>query len=125
MCLKKLLTFLFLFSVFQNSFSQSAEEMERFAGLNWEDGPKSKSINNNATLKYGEGYVYLKPKQAAEALKLMGNLPSENHWFGPCGDPRAAGIGSPEAIKLVWSGHREIITDTGLVNGNWKQPPTS
>lgn len=35
----------------------------------------------------------------------------QNHWFGPCGDPRAAGIGTPEAIKLVWSGHREIIMD--------------
>jgi 1-pyrroline-5-carboxylate dehydrogenase len=22
----------------------------------------------------------------------------QNHWFGPCGDPRAAGIGTPEAI---------------------------
>ena len=22
----------------------------------------------------------------------------QNHWFGPCGDPRSAGIGSPEAI---------------------------
>lgn len=36
----------------------------------------------------------------------------QNHWFGPCGDPRAAGIGSPESIKAVWSGHREIIMDT-------------
>jgi len=36
----------------------------------------------------------------------------QNHWFGPCGDPRAGGIGTPEAIKYVWSSHREIITDT-------------
>lgn len=36
----------------------------------------------------------------------------QNHWFGPCGDPRAGGIGTPEAIKLVWSSHREIIMDT-------------
>mmetsp|Transcript_2467 Transcript_2467/g.7406 ORF Transcript_2467/g.7406 Transcript_2467/m.7406 type:complete len:95 (+) Transcript_2467:1869-2153(+) len=39
----------------------------------------------------------------------------QNHWFGPAGDPRGAGIGTPEAIKLVWSCHREIITDEGPV----------
>jgi 1-pyrroline-5-carboxylate dehydrogenase len=33
----------------------------------------------------------------------------QNHWFGPCGDPRAAGIGTPEAIIATWSGHREIV----------------
>ncbi|XP_020271120.1 probable aldehyde dehydrogenase [Asparagus officinalis] len=27
----------------------------------------------------------------------------QNHWFGPAGDPRGAGIGTPEAIKLVVS----------------------
>jgi len=37
----------------------------------------------------------------------------QNHWFGPCGDPRNAGIGTPEAIKLVWSSHREVINDWG------------
>ena len=37
----------------------------------------------------------------------------QNHWFGPTGDPRAAGIGTPEAIQLVWSSHREIIRDVG------------
>jgi 1-pyrroline-5-carboxylate dehydrogenase len=37
----------------------------------------------------------------------------QNHWFGPAGDPRAAGIGTPEAIKLVWSTHREVIGDFG------------
>jgi 1-pyrroline-5-carboxylate dehydrogenase len=37
----------------------------------------------------------------------------QNHWFGPAGDPRAAGIGTPEAIKLVWSCHREVIQDYG------------
>lgn len=36
----------------------------------------------------------------------------QNHWFGPCGDPRAGGIGTAEAIKLVWSSHREIVTDS-------------
>lgn len=45
----------------------------------------------------------------------------QNHWFGPAGDPRGAGIGTAEAIKLVWSCHREIITDE-LVPENWVQP---
>jgi 1-pyrroline-5-carboxylate dehydrogenase len=35
----------------------------------------------------------------------------QNHWFGPCGDPRGAGIGTKEAIQLVWSSHREVIFD--------------
>jgi hypothetical protein len=39
----------------------------------------------------------------------------QNHWFGPAGDPRAAGIGTPEAIQLVWSCHREVIHDFGPV----------
>ena len=43
----------------------------------------------------------------------------QNHWFGPAGDPRGAGIGSPEAIKLVWSCHREVIYDHGPI------PPTA
>jgi 1-pyrroline-5-carboxylate dehydrogenase len=42
----------------------------------------------------------------------------QNHWFGPAGDPRGAGIGTPEAIKLVWSCHREIIEDSGPVPPN-------
>lgn len=42
--------------------------------------------------------------------------------FGPCGDPRGAGIGTPEAIKLVWSGHREVIHDEGPVPQGWKTP---
>eukprot|EP00803_Ostreobium_quekettii_P001380 evm.model.scf_216.1 EVM.evm.TU.scf_216.1 scf_216:3629-14013(+) len=37
----------------------------------------------------------------------------QNHWFGPSGDPRAAGIGTPEAIRHTWSCHREIIQDFG------------
>ena len=41
----------------------------------------------------------------------------QNHWFGPCGDPRAAGIGTPEAIRSTWSGHREIIFDQGALPG--------
>ena len=39
----------------------------------------------------------------------------QNHWFGPAGDPRAAGIGTREAIQVTWSGHREIVTDEGPV----------
>nr|GLL22240.1 probable aldehyde dehydrogenase [Ipomoea trifida] len=46
----------------------------------------------------------------------------QNHWFGPAGDPRGAGIGTPEAIKLVWSCHREIIYDIGPVSPAWKLP---
>lgn len=49
----------------------------------------------------------------------------QNHWFGPAGDPRGAGIGTPEAIKLVWSCHREIITDTGSIPQDWKTPSSS
>jgi len=36
-------------------------------------------------------------------------------WFGPSGDPRSGGIHTPEAIKLVWSSHREILYDYGPV----------
>lgn len=45
----------------------------------------------------------------------------QNHWFGPAGDARGAGIGTPEAIKMVWSCHREIIMDT-VVPSDWTQP---
>lgn len=48
----------------------------------------------------------------------------QNHWFGPAGDPRGAGIGTPYAIQLVWSCHREIITDHGPVPPSWS-PATS
>lgn len=47
----------------------------------------------------------------------------QNHWFGPCGDPRAAGIGTPEAIVNTWSGHREIIHDQGPLPEGWSTPP--
>lgn len=49
----------------------------------------------------------------------------QNHWFGPCGDPRGAGIGTPEAIKLVWSTHREIIYDFGPVPQKWEIPAST
>jgi len=45
----------------------------------------------------------------------------QNHWFGPAGDPRGAGIGTSEAIRLVWSCHREIINDS-IIPSNWTQP---
>jgi 1-pyrroline-5-carboxylate dehydrogenase len=49
----------------------------------------------------------------------------QNHWFGPAGDPRGAGIGSPYAIQLVWSCHREIIQDQGEIPSGWTLPPPS
>ncbi|MDH3588610.1 MAG: aldehyde dehydrogenase family protein [Gammaproteobacteria bacterium] len=49
----------------------------------------------------------------------------QNHWFGPSGDPRAAGIGTPEAIISTWSGHREIIMDQGDLPHDWQTPPLS
>ena len=47
----------------------------------------------------------------------------QNHWFGPSGDPRGAGIGTKEAIQLVWSCHREVIEDFGPVAKTWALPP--
>lgn len=35
----------------------------------------------------------------------------QNHWVGPAGDPDDACICTPEAIKLIWSYHREIVLD--------------
>lgn len=46
----------------------------------------------------------------------------QNHWFGPAGDPRGAGIGTPEAIRLVWSCHREVVQDFGPVPDGWSAP---
>lgn len=46
----------------------------------------------------------------------------QNHWFGPAGDPRAAGIGTIEAIVNTWSGHREIIKDIGPIDSDWNIP---
>ncbi len=47
----------------------------------------------------------------------------QNHWFGPSGDPRGAGIGTPEAIQVTWSAHREIISDQGPAPAGWETPP--
>ncbi|HWM27433.1 MAG TPA: hypothetical protein VNQ14_03165, partial [Woeseiaceae bacterium] len=49
----------------------------------------------------------------------------QNHWFGPCGDPRAAGIGTSEAIVNTWSGHREIIVDQGPLPERWSLPASA
>ena len=46
----------------------------------------------------------------------------QNHWFGPAGDPRSAGIGTPEAIISTWSCHREIIKDIGPIDPDWSTP---
>lgn len=48
----------------------------------------------------------------------------QNHWFGPAGDTRGAGIGTPEAIKLVWSCHREIVHDS-IIPDSWIQPKST
>jgi 1-pyrroline-5-carboxylate dehydrogenase len=47
----------------------------------------------------------------------------QNHWFGPSGDPRGAGIGTPEAITVTWSAHREIIFDEAELPDDWSTPP--
>jgi len=39
----------------------------------------------------------------------------QNHWFGPAGDPRAAGIGTPEAIRRTWTSPRCVICDVGPI----------
>jgi 1-pyrroline-5-carboxylate dehydrogenase len=49
----------------------------------------------------------------------------QNHWFGPGGDPRGAGIGTTEAIQITWSHHREVIADQGPIPDNWETPPVS
>ena len=48
----------------------------------------------------------------------------QQHWFGPSGDPRSAGIHTPEAIKLCWSSHREIIYDYGPVPAGFEGKTT-
>ena len=49
----------------------------------------------------------------------------QNHWFGPSGDPRGAGIGTPYAIQMTWSHHREIISDPGPIKEDWTTPSPS
>jgi 1-pyrroline-5-carboxylate dehydrogenase len=38
------------------------------------------------------------------------------HFFGPCGHPAAAGIGTIEAIRSVWSRNRTIIKDANALS---------
>jgi 1-pyrroline-5-carboxylate dehydrogenase len=45
-------------------------------------------------------------------------------YVRPAGDTRGAGIGTPEAIKMVWSCHREIVHDT-IIPDNWAKPRPS
>src|SRR3989344_7250851 len=40
----------------------------------------------------------------------------QNHWFGPSGEPRGAGIGTPEAILLTWSATRCVVRDVGPID---------
>lgn len=49
----------------------------------------------------------------------------QNHWFGPCGDPRGTGIGTPGAIIQTWTSHREVVRDVGPIPTNWELPPPS
>ena len=49
----------------------------------------------------------------------------QNHWFGPSGDPRGAGIGTTEAILHTWSHHREIIMDQGPLPDGWSIPAST
>ncbi len=49
----------------------------------------------------------------------------QNHWFGPGGDPRGAGIGTSEAIHVTWSHHREVIMDQGPIPEGWEIPPVA
>mmetsp|Transcript_25491 Transcript_25491/g.73345 ORF Transcript_25491/g.73345 Transcript_25491/m.73345 type:complete len:549 (+) Transcript_25491:88-1734(+) len=53
-------------------------------------------------------------------LRARTTAAPQQHWFGPSGDPRAGGIHTPEAIKLCWSSHREVIYDFGPVGSEWK-----
>jgi len=48
----------------------------------------------------------------------------ENHWFGPTG-PNAAGIGTDEAIRVVWSSQREVIFEMGGIPEGWELPAAS
>lgn len=57
-----------------------------------------------------------------EGLRARTTGAPQNHWFGPSGDPRGAGIGTAYAIQLTWSHHREIVSDYGPVPADWEIP---
>lgn len=56
-------------------------------------------------------------------LKARTTGAPQNHWFGPSGDPRGAGIGTKYSIQMTWSHHREIVSDIGPVKEGWTMPP--
>jgi len=57
-----------------------------------------------------------------EGLRARTTGAPQNHWFGPSGDPRGAGIGTAYAIQMTWSHHREIVSDIGPVKEDWVMP---
>ena len=83
------------------------------AGVVSNDQPFLQSVLGNTI--NGTSYAGIRAKTTAAP---------QQHWFGPSGDPRSAGIHTPEAIKLCWSSHREIIYDYGPVSPTW-EPKTS
>lgn len=60
-----------------------------------------------------------------EGLRARTTGAPQNHWFGPSGDPRGAGIGTAYAIQMTWSHHREIVSDIGPIKKDWTMPPPS
>ncbi|GIQ90187.1 hypothetical protein KIPB_012888 [Kipferlia bialata] len=48
----------------------------------------------------------------------------EWHFFGPAGTPLAAGIGTIDAIRLVWSSHREVLFDLVPPTNFVRTPPS-
>merc|ERR1719282_1546145 len=75
--------------------------------VDWKDGQLPLVLEGTIS---GTTYAGMRAKTTAAP---------QQHWFGPSGDPRAGGIHTPEAIKLCWSGHREIIYDFGPVAADW------
>lgn len=103
--------------------------LKQFAGSYWElsewyDLRWIKSKNNRSSTEslVGKRIIFSdfhKKFQTCLSTKVLYDR------FGPAGDPRGAGIGTPEAIKLVWSCHREIIYDYGPVPTKWEIPPST
>lgn len=56
-----------------------------------------------------------------EGMRARTTGAPQNHWFGPSGDPRGAGIGTPYAITQTWSHHREIVSDVAIPE-DWTMP---
>ena len=64
----------------------------------------------------------LAPADEAECRRM---LQTAYEYPGPAlvRYPRGAGIGTPEAIRITWSAHREIIADQGPAPDGWTIPP--